>query len=52
MTALAKVLLVIAIVWVLAHAHVDLFYRASLLGFLVFVLGGLVIAGLAMKPKT
>ena len=51
MSALAKVLLVIAVVWVLAHAHVFLVYRTSLLGFLFFVIGGLVIAGLAMKAK-
>jgi ribosome modulation factor len=48
MSALVKILLAGFVLWVLAHAHVFLIYRTSLLSFLIFIIIGLVIvAGLA-----
>jgi hypothetical protein len=49
MQMLGKLGLAIFVVWLLANIHVFLVFRTSLLMFLIFVVVGLIVIGLATK---
>jgi xanthine/uracil permease len=46
MSVLVKIGLAAVVLWLLAHMHVFLIYRTSLLSLLIFIIGGLVVAAL------
>lgn len=46
MSVMVKIGLAAVALWLLAHVHVFMVYRTSLLSLLVFILGGLIVAAL------
>ena len=51
MSVMVKVGLAVVVLWLLAHMHVFLIYRTSLLSLLIFILGGLIVAGLMIGKR-
>jgi hypothetical protein len=50
-SVMVKIGLAAVVLWLLAHMHVFLIYRTSLLSLLIFILGGLIVAGLMIGKR-
>ncbi len=51
MSVMVKIGLAAVVLWLLAHMHVFLIYRTSLLSLLIFIIGGLIVAGLMIGKR-